>query len=173
MKHCLICKRKFTHPESQICLVCRSPQKPDEVIEGFKFVIDGKPKALKRPRFATVFRNNRQCTHVYDADKKSKEDDRLKILSQFAGINFTKKLSGPLSIKFVFNMGCITKSTPKSIKDGQPKPTGADIDNLIKYYLDMMNNLVFEDDRMITEIYAKKVYSLEPKTEISIISLKE
>jgi len=43
-----------------------------------------------------------------------------------------------------------------------------DLDNIIKFFLDSMNGLVFTDDSLIWKLKAQKVYSLDPRTEIII-----
>jgi Holliday junction resolvase RusA-like endonuclease len=51
---------------------------------------------------------------------------------------------------------------------GKPDPRRPDLDNYIKLYLDVMNDLVYEDDKQVTEIYCKKVYSNKPRVEIKL-----
>lgn len=48
-----------------------------------------------------------------------------------------------------------------------------DIDNYVKAILDSMNDIVFKDDGQISELYAKKVYSLRPRTEVTVKVLEE
>lgn len=43
-----------------------------------------------------------------------------------------------------------------------------DVDNYIKIALDGLNGLAFKDDNQITDIYARKRYSDEPRLEIEI-----
>ena len=43
-----------------------------------------------------------------------------------------------------------------------------DCDNLAKFYMDCMNNLVYRDDSQICDLRVKKVYSMVPSTLIRI-----
>jgi len=52
--------------------------------------------------------------------------------------------------------------------NAKPKTTKPDIDNMAKYYLDVMNDLVYDDDRFVTELWCEKLYSVKPKVEIYI-----
>lgn len=45
-----------------------------------------------------------------------------------------------------------------------------DIDNYLKYILDCMSGIVFKDDAQVWSISAKKVYGVEPCTEIFVYS---
>jgi Holliday junction resolvase RusA-like endonuclease len=51
----------------------------------------------------------------------------------------------------------------------EPHDTKPDIDNLTKYILDSGNGLLWPDDRCIVSLSAKKIYSENPRTEISIM----
>ena len=51
---------------------------------------------------------------------------------------------------------------------GEPHQKKPDISNLIKFTEDALNEVLWEDDSCISEITAKKVYSEEPKTIITV-----
>ncbi|MEK6879407.1 MAG: RusA family crossover junction endodeoxyribonuclease, partial [Nanoarchaeota archaeon] len=48
-----------------------------------------------------------------------------------------------------------------------------DIDNLCKFYLDVMNKIVYEDDRQVHKLTAWKQCSMNPRTEIIIMKEKQ
>lgn len=48
-----------------------------------------------------------------------------------------------------------------------------DIDNLIKFVLDALNGLVWQDDRIISEIHARKYHSEVKQTIIEVIPLED
>lgn len=50
-----------------------------------------------------------------------------------------------------------------------PHTKKPDLDNLVKNPMDCMNGIVYEDDRLVTKIFAEKCYGLEPRTEIRVI----
>jgi Holliday junction resolvase RusA-like endonuclease len=54
-------------------------------------------------------------------------------------------------------------------KEHNTKP---DLSNLIKMYEDAGNGIIFADDKQIVDITAKKRYSLNPRTEITVMPKK-
>ncbi len=48
-----------------------------------------------------------------------------------------------------------------------------DIDNYIKAVLDCSNEILFKDDGQVAALSSQKLYSLNPRIEIEIISLEE
>tara|TARA_Y100001938_G_scaffold150865_1_gene243960 strand:- start:6401 stop:6835 length:435 start_codon:yes stop_codon:yes gene_type:complete len=139
--------------------------------------IEGNPKPQQRHRHFKY--------GTYDPCKKDKEDFLKKALKDY---NYSKAFTHlprltPLHINIKFYM-----KRPKShyrsgkysglVKDKwqevlhTKKP---DIDNLIKYVLDSLSghNGFFLDDNQIYTIYAEKLYSDKPRTEIMIIEEDE
>jgi Holliday junction resolvase RusA-like endonuclease len=130
--------------------------------------IDGPPIAWKRPGHRSIRSNNKNIAIIYDKQKKEKEKIRWQIKAQFKEEKFTV----PLLIDMTFRMP-IPKSTSKPLRAQMltgmiyhmKKP---DIDNLTKFILDVMNDLVFVDDAQISTLYVRKVYSSCPSTLIRI-----
>jgi Holliday junction resolvase RusA-like endonuclease len=125
-----------------------------------QITIPGKPIPKKRPRFARVGK----FTKAYSAQKKEEKATRLVIASQWYG----KPLEGAVRLDVVFFMP-IPKSTSKKQKAAMllgnishtKKP---DIDNLLKFLLDCMNGIVFEDDSQVINVKASKIYNGESGT---------
>ena len=44
-------------------------------------------------------------------------------------------------------------------------PTGGDLDNLVKYALDAMNNVVYADDRQIIKVLTEKMWAEEQDSD--------
>ena len=129
-----------------------------------KFMVLGKPQALKRARH--VFRNGK--SYCYDSQKDLKTADRVEISSQMTKQGVIRRLDGPLSVKLIFHMGG-AGNVKTSRLNGLPfDRTPIDIDNMIKFYLDVMNDLVYLDDRQVTNIEAEKIYSEDKRVEIFI-----
>ena len=131
--------------------------------------LHGNPVAQQRPRFA----RKGKFISCYDGQAKLKEGYRWQIRSQFR----EEPIKTPLAIDLIFFMP-IPKST-SGIKKRQmgngiiahtKKP---DIDNLMKFVLDCLNNLAFEDDSQVVEIRAKKIYSSKPGTTVRLIPLAD
>ena len=129
-----------------------------------KIIISGKPIAKKRPRFA---RRGKFVTTYSD-----QETEEGKVLWEIRQQRPEKPIETPISIYLWFGMP-IPKSTPKkqikAILAGNRQHTKKpDIDNLIKFYLDVMNSEVFIDDKQIYYLSAIKEYDEKPRTEIRI-----
>jgi len=128
-----------------------------------KFVLEGKPIPQPRPRMTTG--QGKGQVRVYDPSKVEKNECRKEIMSQMLAQGFLRRLEGPIAIKMVFHM----KKAKKGIAGqpvGSPCATKPDIDNLAKFYLDVINDLLIVDDRMIAELWCKKIYSDKPNVEI-------
>ena len=152
-------------PESTIATVSSKGKQ-------LKITIPGKPIAKARPRF---FKRGK---HVQTYNSQETEEGKwMQIaLSQIDG----ELLSGPLclDIEFVmprpkYHFG--TGQNANILKRSAPywhtkKP---DIDNLIKFAMDCLNNIAWSDDKCIAKVDAIKRYTLideEPCTVIVITS---
>lgn len=133
-------------------------------MEVITVAIEGPPIPLKRPRFSPI--------KVFDSQAKIKEEIFWEIKSQ---LDYTRSpyialFEGLVKAEFEFHM-----PIPKSLsKKKQAKLLGKyhtkrpDIDNLIKFYLDVCNALLYKDDSQVYTLSATKKYSLQPKTIIKI-----
>jgi len=79
-------------------------------------------------------------------------------------------LGGPLSL----SISCYTKipaSLSKKKKEAMANAysiTKPDLDNYIKFYLDVLNGIAYDDDRQIVKLYGEKKYSQHPRVEITV-----
>lgn len=80
-------------------------------------------------------------------------------------------LTTPLEVTFLFFMPMPKRMSLKKKEAllGAPHTKKPDLDNLIKFYLDSMNGVVYNDDKQIYEINSCKVYSERPRTEIIVL----
>jgi Holliday junction resolvase RusA-like endonuclease len=116
--------------------------------------INFEPVSLKRHR-------HRMKGGTYDPSKKDKEDF-IKMIDDMP----TEKMTNP--IKCNLNFYC---KRPKShyktgknshlLKDTAPKynTNNKDLDNMVKFILDALNDKLYVDDCQIIEINCKKMYS--------------
>ena len=116
--------------------------------------IAGEPDVLQRPR---VNYKNRQVPTIYDPDKKKKEQQQKAIINALKDIQeqtpvFQKE--DKLEIKIKYNLRFHTKK---------------DVDNLTKYTLDVLQKVVFPDDRQIYHVTATKIPGDEVSAHTSII----
>jgi len=128
-------------------------------VNEYKIVIQSPPVAQPRPRVTRW--------GTFDPAKDQKNWARIQISSQFS-----EKLRCPIEVDVIFYMP-ISKSTSKKNKkrmlENEIKhQKNKDIDNLCKFVFDSMNDIVFEDDKQIWHVDAKKIYSENPRTEITL-----
>jgi Holliday junction resolvase RusA-like endonuclease len=121
----------------------------------YKITIPGKPIPLQRPRLGP--------SKIYDQQKKQKNETAILITAQ---TDFPPDSDG-VAIELIFHMK-IPKGKKKKLLN-KPHTKRPDIDNLIKFYLDVCNGLLYEDDAQIYTIKASKIYGEEEKTELTII----
>lgn len=145
-----------------------------------RFTIPGIPIPKLRPRFSTRGR----FIKAYDCQKKQKNDviGQLTRIVQQALNGENKQMvidaSNLASAEF-FDVTC-TFHLPVPESDPTPKKnaklwglekctTKPDIDNLIKFYLDCFNKVLFEDDRYVVKMKIAKSYTRNPRVEIDIM----
>lgn len=123
-----------------------------------KYILLGDPLPLNRARV------NWNTRSVFDSQKKEKLKARITLEGQREDKPI---LEGPLKVNVVFYLS-IAKKRERFIKEDTPHAQKPDLDNLIKYISDVMNDIIFKDDCLITDIVASKKYSKFPRTEITI-----
>jgi Holliday junction resolvase RusA-like endonuclease len=120
----------------------------------FESTINFEPVSLKRHR-------HRLKGGTYDPSKKEKEDF-IKSIENFP----TEKMCKP--IKCVLNFYCKRPKThyktgkfANILKDTSPKynTNNKDLDNMVKFVLDALNDKLYTDDSLIFEITCSKLYS--------------
>lgn len=127
--------------------------------------IQGDPKTQQRHRHSK--RGHKIIT--YDPSADDKKAFAVLVKEQFQG----KPLIGEIAVSIVFHV-----KRPKNhyrlgkfshkLKEGVPNrvTNKPDIDNMIKYVLDACNEILWQDDKMVCEIQARKMYTKNPSTEI-------
>ena len=137
------------------------------------FVIRGKPISKARPRF-------KRYGKTYDpqeAEKKAWQwevNQQLQEQGLFTG--FLKLIPGPIILKVTFIMPTPKNTSKKIIKELEDEKMmwhdkRPDLDNMIKWVKDCLNEFLWEDDSQVCVIHAMKVYGLKGKTEIEIEEL--
>lgn len=127
-----------------------------------KFEIEGIPVAKIRHRTL-------KCGRSYDP--KEKEKILWKTLVRKEWLKFTSGMlkNQPLYVKLYFGMPIpksLSKRKRSSLYWHTKKP---DADNLAKFILDVMNGIVYEDDKDVCWLFMKKVYTTRPRVEIEIL----
>lgn len=126
-------------------------------------VIPGKPIGKARPRFSRVG----SFVKVYSAQAKEEKQVIKQIKAQWR----LRPLECPVIVSMVFAMP-ITKASKKTVSEclsGALKHIKKpDTSNLIKFYEDAMNGIVYRDDSQIYEVEGQKIFAREPKTIIRV-----
>ena len=120
----------------------------------FESTINFEPVSLKRHR-------HRLKGGTYDPSKKDK-DDFIKTIENFPEEKMTKP------IRCILNFYCKRPKTHYKtgknshiLKDTAPKYNinNKDLDNMVKFVLDALNDKLYTDDSLIFEITCSKLYS--------------
>lgn len=125
------------------------------------YIIEGDPVPLSRPRIG------KNC--LYDSQKQAKLILGIELSRQHG---LRELYVGPIGLDFMFYFHMPPSSKKHHDKmRGTPHFFKPDISNLIKMYEDISNKILFNDDCLIAEITARKVYDDRPRTEFTIRKL--
>jgi Holliday junction resolvase RusA-like endonuclease len=136
----------------------------------FKF--DVEPVSQIRPRFA---RRGRGVV-TYDPPKVAAYKRTIHLLaSQFMHVAGLDPFAGAISLSVTFYrpiQKSISKKEHEARSNGLTLPTvKSDLDNYVKALLDGCNGAIYEDDRQIVDLYARKRYSDHPRIEMEILEV--
>ena len=129
----------------------------------------GVPISLNRPRAC----KRGEFISMYDSQVKEKQQVRWQLSGQYK----EKPLLMPLAVDLLFGMPIpkqTSKVRTKEMLAGKLVPMKKpDIDNLIKFILDCLNEILFDDDSQIVEISARKIYTVSPRTIVRAVSIDQ
>jgi Holliday junction resolvase RusA-like endonuclease len=147
-----------------------------------KFTIRGKPRPLRRPgpRPRGAKNPGRLLYNSSKGEQKAFRQSMMSILppEEKNAVLFPKGI--PVSVKLVFFLRRPSSHFVCGCRGGELKNTAprgyaignVDVDNLIKFVLDCLNQLIFHDDRQATSIQATKRWDIfgtcEGASEIDI-----
>lgn len=121
----------------------------------------GAPVPKGRPRLGRYGTYTPQKTVEYEKLVRAEYQNKYK-----------SPLKGSISACIAFYMPIpksASKADKKTMLDGiTPHTKKPDIDNMIKSVTDALNGLAYDDDSQITDIYAQKKYSDNPRVEIRL-----
>ncbi len=128
-------------------------------------MIQHKPIAKKRHR---VFqRNSKVC--VYDPQNSEKLDAKWQIASQMRNQKLSA-LKGAVSLKLMSYVSIPTSFSRKKREslENSYTLTKPDLDNYLKFYLDVLNGIAYDDDKQVVQIFSEKRYSENPRVIIEL-----
>jgi Holliday junction resolvase RusA-like endonuclease len=143
-----------------------------------KIIIPGDPISQKRHRHVT--RGSFQA--VYNPNEKEKEEVRrflrLHLVNQMMhpdneiakeASNLPKGAFYTVSLSFYMPVPKTDVYMARNAKLWQLETCVKDLDNMEKFYLDACNEILYPDDHLITSLSSWKTYSLNPRTEITVM----
>ena len=117
------------------------------------------PKALQRHRH--------HGKQTFDPQKKDKQHLQWWFKSEYLDMPPFGEIA---SVEFDFYMPIPKSYSKKKYEAMKNKPhvIKPDLSNLIKFYEDALNGILWKDDAILHKIAARKVYSSHPRVEIRI-----
>lgn len=129
-----------------------------------KFYHSGNPIAKQRHRMANGI--------AYDPQEKIKRGMKFEFANQFRQQGYLKALEGSISAIVSISYQ-IPKSWPKKRKiTANYKTSRGDLDNICKFYFDVLNEIAYKDDSQVVELYAQKRYSDKEGVEITLLQME-
>ena len=130
------------------------------------FKVPGKPQGKGRPRFA----RRGKFVSTYTDEKTKTYENQIRDIAMVA-MGASEPLNTPLEA-FIYISYPIPASYSKTRKadclSGLERPTKKpDIDNVVKAFLDSMNNIIYLDDTQVVELHSTKVYG-DPFVEVIV-----
>jgi len=132
--------------------------------------VDHEPIAQKRPRF--WIKGNKPM--VYDSQSSDKLKLKFEFASQMRSKGYLTIHEGPVGVKLIAYLKPPAKWSKKRLKEAEgtfviKKP---DADNILKFYFDVLNGIAYHDDNQICFVLCKKLYSKQPRVEITLKELE-
>jgi len=129
-----------------------------------KFVFNYKPEAKQRPRFGAKGKvHNPQKTQslAYKWEAAAQKRSQSPEIGLESPICFSMRVYVPMPKSW-------SQKRKKELL-GTPVTSKPDIDNYIKWYMDVLNGIAYKDDRYVSQGYFEKVWDYEGRVEIGII----
>lgn len=154
-----------------------SPDYPLKSMKKMKFqlVLDGEPDNYVRERYTS---NGNRFYNKKGKEMKLLKKQALELLEKEKSFSVMKELLEEkdnlyyVSISAIFYLptGISGSKTMRTLKNqGILKPAKIpDIDNFSKFLLDSMHGVFYDNDSRVIELNSKKLYSEEPRTELSV-----
>ena len=131
------------------------------------YTVYGEPVGKGRPRFAR--RGNFVST--YSPQKTKTYEDEIRMMAR-AAMGSSEPLDTPVTVAIYIRVGIPTSFSKQKRKDALEnivKPTKKpDLDNIAKCFLDAMNDIIYLDDKQVTNLHVTKVYAETPAVEVMV-----
>lgn len=103
-----------------------------------------------------------------DPKSGEKRDLRFQLLNEMRVKRILKPSTGISSFKMSVHLTPPAKWRREAQKAsyGDPAQHGPDLDNILKFYMDLLGGIFYDDDREIPKVEASKTYAKNPRVEI-------
>lgn len=133
------------------------------------FIVPGDAVGKGRPRACRAGKGIRMYTPAKTASYEQ-------LVQQYAvSCNGVRPLNGPLSIRLDIGVSVPASWSKKRRREalaGTERPAKKpDIDNIIKAVCDSLNGITYTDDAQIVEVSARKFYTDEPSTRVTLMQI--
>jgi len=111
---------------------------------------------------------------VYDPQEQNKIAAKFLTAQRCHAEGHLNALQGPIELKMTFGLPIPRSFSRKAANasEGQVSPKKPDVDNMIKFYMDVFNGIVYDDDKQVVRVVAEKIYSTNPHVEITVTELE-
>lgn len=131
-----------------------------------RFHFPGEPQALARPRLG-------KWGNTYNPQKNEMEAEKFWVQNEMR-LQSAIKLAGAPILASVVLRHPLPSSWPQKRRNeavGASYMGKKDIDNCLKYYFDVLNDVAYDDDKQIASVWADQVYAEEAGVDIQLHSL--
>jgi len=125
--------------------------------------LPGTPITKLRPRFSRF----KGQVRTFDSQTEEKNTSKWQLKQRMVG---RELFQGPLSLELTFTFECPKSRKKKKEVYHSVKP---DLDNIIKYIMDVGNGTLWYDDQQVVKIAAVKVYGDVAGTEITVSEVED
>lgn len=129
-----------------------------------KLTLNQKPTPKKRHRFS------RKSDRFYNPSFSDEEKTRWEMIHQIHEKPVFRPSTASFDVEMYFDV-----PFPRSFNHGPenknlkiPHVSKPDVDNLVKFYMDVMKRLIYHDDCQVWSLYAEKRLAPNPQVEILI-----
>jgi len=138
------------------------------------FTVPGVPVAKGRPRgrIITSKHTGKQFVGMYTPKATDHFENKVAVFfrTQYQGTPPIEPVSIIIRTYFPIPESWSKKKKLEYQTNTMPKISKPDIDNVVKGILDGLNGIAFKDDNQIWSLSATKQYSINPRTEVTIIT---
>lgn len=128
-----------------------------------QFIFDYKPEAKQRPRFGAGGK-------VHNPQKKKHLAYKWEAAAQMRSKRPERMLESPVSFGMRVHVPMPKSWSQKRKKEHLHKPvlSKPDIDNYLKWYMDILNGIAYTDDKLISQGWFEKIWDYEGKVEVGV-----